>query len=255
MKKAVFTWLSAVAATRVVMHRARSRATIGFDPTDFAEMARAEIGAVTACSPPPLRIAGLAWSEIPLPDHCDAQLVAAARRCALTHGVYEPMGCGADAAEAAHATAAAIDRLAWSSWSLHALDIGASARPSREQRAALLGPALHILSAAFASQPADADADAGHARLVAIFGTGPVRILRVLGSGAAVPPGEYDYVPTGTPHAHGHTGLLGDYTAKVRPRDDAASTAMVAELAFLVWTIVQLYRCTVVPKYCSTVVR
>eukprot|EP00966_Prymnesium_polylepis_P220712 5105052-Prymnesium_polylepis.1 len=244
-----------VAATdHVAIHRARSRSLIGFEPAAFAEMARAELtaslpahGALVAS-----RITEpLAWSHIRSEGEqlTDAAVRAAVGGCALTHGVYRPCGSGASVAEAAEAAAANLGSPnRWSSWSLRALSVGALARPSLLERAQLLGPAESILLAAVFGTPASASWDgvgapaaAGHARLVAVFGAADeVHILRLIGSGAAVPADGYDYAPTGTPHKHGRVGRLGDYTRAVRPRALVASTAMVAEVAFLMCNLARV---------------
>ena len=267
----------------VIIHRARSRSTVGFGASAFAGMARAEVAAVLPSHriTPSAITSPLAWSNVgdgteeaarmhrDVPLLAEHVLASAIERCALSHGLYHHAGRGRTVQEAAEDAGAHVDAAAWSSWSVRVLQLGASTKPALPERADLLGPSEAILAAAFgcpASPAGSAECPPGassptssprlddaprHCTLVAVFGANSeaisssevhseVHLLRLLGSGAAVSPHEYDYAPTGTPHKHGHRGLLGKYTKAVRPREHATSTAMVSELAFLMCNLARV---------------
>ena len=211
----------------VVLHRARSKSTIGFSPDSFSSMARLELasslnGLPHELSSSEIEAPLLSFSTLELDAEHDDALVSAVSRAALTHAVFEPLGAGDDAAEQA---AARLKARSWTSWSLRAMVIGANARPTKLERTTLLGPMEVTLSAALEPAPR-CEAAAGAAdwrhrcRLVALFGpSGGTQLLRHVASGAAVPTDTdgYDYIVTGTPHVHGHLGLLGAYSAATRP--------------------------------------
>lgn len=204
----------------LVLHRARSKSTIGFSPDSFSSMARLELtsslnGLPHQLSPSAIEAPLLSFSTLRLDTQHDATLVSAVRRCALTHAVFETLGSGEDAASQA---AARLKASSWTSWSLRAMVLGASARPTKVERTKLIGSMEATLSAAL--EPAirsevTGAADPWHScRLVALFGaSGGTQLLRHLASGAAVPVDGYDYIATGTPHVHGNSGLLGVYSA------------------------------------------
>lgn len=209
----------------VVLHRARSKSTIGFSPDSFSSMARLELASSLNGLPHELSSCAieaplLSFSTLVLVAQHDAALVSAVSRCSLTHAVFEPLGAGEDAAGAA---AVRLKARSWTSWSLRAMVLGAKARPTKLERAALLGPTMEApLSAALAPAlrcEVTGAADWRHrCRLVALFGaSGGTQLLRHVASGAAVSTDGYDYIVTGTPHVHGHLGLLGAYSAATRP--------------------------------------